>query len=142
MICILEILFNQMRRIEPLILIALVFFGFYFCYDFGYLLTGEFGLGQLAGIPFAVVLVILIVLIIFTKNKVKRTSRILTYGYLLTLLTYVLTVLLIKFIRQESAQEYLYHYDEGKTYQILGLLGLGGISICLAIIFLRDRKLE
>lgn len=130
-----------MRYMEAIILVVFVLLGFYFCYDFGYLLTGEGGLGQLFGIPFAVVLAVLSAWLIFTKHK-KRTFRILTWGYLLTMMSYVWTILVIKGTNQENALEYLYHYQDGKSYQILGLLITGGASISLAIIFSRNRRLD
>lgn len=78
---------NQM--LEKIILIILVFLGFYSSFYFGYILTGEHHVGALFGIPFALILAVFSALTIFTKNKLKKAFRILTLGYIVTMLAYV-----------------------------------------------------
>jgi len=118
--------------LERAILISLSFVGFYFCYDFGHLLTGEFGLGQMVGIPFAIVLTILSVSTILTKNKSKKIFRVLTISYTLSLLLFVLQMVLIK-TNVVAGDIYLY-YPEWKAYDIL-LFSLGtGVLISIIVI--------
>ena len=122
---------------ERILLILLSLVGFYFSYDFGYLLTGDFGLGQVVGIPFAVILAILSILTILTENKKKKIFRVLTIGYTLSILLFVLIVELIK-RNGGTADSYLY-YPEGRAYTIL-LWTLGAGIISMLIVVLRNYK--
>lgn len=122
---------------EKILLILLSLVGFYFSYDFGHLLTGDFGVGQVVGIPFAVILTILSVLTILTKNKNKKTFRVLTIGYTMSILLFVLIVELIK-RNGQTGDSYLY-YPGRKAYEIL-LWTLGAGILIMSIVVLRNYR--
>ena len=126
--------------LEKPLLILITIIAFYFCYDLGYLLTGEFGLGQLFGVPFAFVLLILSLITMFAKPKLRSVFRIITTGYFLTMLTYTLTILSIKAINPAEYSEYLYYYADHKSHKILVWILLIGALLTLTTVLKVSQK--
>lgn len=124
-------------KLERIVFTSLPLIGFYFCFDFGRLLTGDYGLPQLIGIPFAVVLTILCFATILTKNRSKKTFKILTIGYLLTIVLFVLIVGLIN--KNGYADDYYLYYPQRKALDIL-LWTLGGGALIMLTIISRYYK--
>jgi len=120
------------RTVEKVFLILLIIFSFYYCLDFGYILTNYGHGGQLSGIPFALAILIYSLINLFTKNnQVRNVFRIINYVYVLSMLGYVLTVLYIK--SKNGGYEYLYHFDanhEAKNGVIFNGYMIGGLIIC------------
>jgi len=125
--------------LEKILLIVLTILGFYFCLDFGYILTGYLHGGQLLGIPVAVMLAVFSGLTIFTKTQKKKIFRILTYGYFLTMLTYAMTVLIIREWGQENTWTYLYSMD-GKADDFFIWISATGLLISVTIVILTYKK--
>jgi hypothetical protein len=119
------------KKIKPLmarkiILIILTLIGFYYCFRFGYIWTAYGHGGQLLGIPFALILLILTIIYFGQKSQSnKNKTFFFSIVYFLTLAAFSVTIEIIR-VTMKNYFEFLYYEPGGYVNHIfLGWLFLG-----------------
>ncbi|HZX74345.1 MAG TPA: hypothetical protein VFE57_07995, partial [Cyclobacteriaceae bacterium] len=90
--------------------------------------------------PFAFILFAFSLLTMFANAKLRSVFRIITTGYFLTLLTYALTILIVKELNPTEYSEYLYHYTYGKSFKIFTWILVAGILLTMTAALRMNRK--
>ena len=82
------------------------------CFPFGFLLTGYGHGGQIMGIPFTMISIIIMVVFSTLQTETKK-EKVFIFGmtYFLTLLAFSLTVILFKFNLKDISYIFLYEYN-------------------------------
>lgn len=131
---------------EKLFLIVLSVFGLLYSFEFGLILTAYPHGGQLVGVIFAIVLIVYSCIIIFSKSqKVRQIFRIINYTYISSMTLYVLTIKIIKYLKGETAWEYLHLFNPpelSRSEKIFNAYAICGILICLTLILVRWIKIK
>ncbi len=123
---------------RKIILIALSLIAFYYCFRFGYIWTAYGHGGQLLGVPFAIVMLI-ITIIFFTSRTKLNKDKIFYLGivYFVTLAAFSVTIEIIR-AKMNNYFGFLYYEPGGYVNKIfLGWLILG---IIILIFILRQIK--
>jgi hypothetical protein len=123
---------------KKLILITATIFSFFYCLRFGYIWTAYGHGGQLAGIPFAALMLILTVLY-FSNESLSGKFKFFAFSliYFLSLAGFTLTIEIIRSTR-ENYFTLLYHEPGGYVNKILlGWLVLGAIAFIIVLMSLR-----
>lgn len=122
---------------KKIILILLTGISFFYCFRFGYILTAYGHGGQLAGVPFALVMMTITIILLFTPAERHRyTTYIIGLVYFLTLAAFSIT---IEAIRDAMPDYFGFLYYEPGGYVNKILLGWCLIG-AIAFIFLFRRK--
>ena len=118
--------------IKKLILITATLISFYYCFRFGYIWTAYGHGGQILGIPFAV-LMLIITIVYFSRKTVLKKDKTFIFGviYFLTLAAFSVTVEIIR-ATKEGYFGFLYYEPGGYINKIfLGWLVIGTLSYFL-----------
>lgn len=136
----------MMRKIEVLERIFLVIVAvtaFIYSFDLGYLITNYGHGGQFFGLPIAFVFLAFSALLVFTKKR-KLFFRILVYNYLLSIISYVVMVNVIKFRLGDDSYSYLHYFDIGSfslNEKLFFCFLLGGfVSTVIFVLISKYRK--
>ena len=127
-----------MRRIEIIVVIIIVFLGVVYTFDFGSLIASDHMAGIL-GVPFLFFLVIFSSILIFSKKrKTRERIRIILTTYLLTLISYSITILILR-SGTDNAFDYLYRADIGNDSlagRLLNWYCTSGLILCVILLFI------
>jgi energy-coupling factor transporter transmembrane protein EcfT len=135
---------NTYRKFEVRFLILLCLFALPYSLSLGYTITHYAHGGQLAGIPFAIVLWLYSCFIFFSKKEKRRNIfRILNYTYILTMLVYI-TVMNILFCLLSKDEVFHLYYtaqgDSGTADYIFLSIAITGMISCAILITLYTRS--
>ena len=123
---------------RKIILILLTLTSFYFCLWFGYIWTAYGHGGPLLGIPFALVMMVITIIFIFSTSK-KNQDQTFAIGiiFFLTLAAFGITVEIITQVMKDYFK-FLYIEPGGYVNKIF----LGWVIIGLSALFLALRKIK
>ena len=124
-------------RAALLILTTLI--SLYYCLRFGYIWTAYGHGGQILGIPFAILNLILVISYFLTKNKNRKSNLfIITIIYFLTLAGFSITIELIRSTKENYFQ-FLYYEPGGWVNKILLAWLIFGIVVLIVTLSVKSE---
>ena len=123
---------------RKIILILLTLISFYYCFWFGYIWTAYGHGGQLLGIPFALVMMTITIIFLFSPLK-RNQDQAFVIGviFFLTLAAFGITIEIIR-ATMKNYFEFLYTEPGGYVNKIF----LGWVVIGMSVLFFMLRKIN
>lgn len=125
---------------KSFILLVITFISIIYCLRFGYIWTAYAHGGQIAGIPFAFVqLVLLAIFILLKREPWKQIVFVLACCLFLSLAGFSVTIELIRNLKTEYF-EFLYDHKDGQVNSILITWILIGLVATFLISYFNNRR--